>query len=267
LFRDRFETFRNRFEIGLKLFEIQLFVLKFLILIDTKMTEHDTKISIPIDKPKIWCLIGKPGSGKSVALKSIIYDYCQAGYFKFGICYTRTKMSDEYDWLPDKDVHEKFDDEILGKYLDKLKKWRENNNNKKLPNSFLILDDYLGVLKPYTAIFSNFVITHRHYGITLFITSQSIARNCSTIIRDCTNYYVLYKTSFKNSTKHLYECAGQLLDNYDQFKEVLDQTTKEPYAALMFCADQNSREDAYTKFKATVPPDFKLQFGKDKKKV
>ena len=40
-------------------------------------------------KPQIMCFIGKPESGKSHLIKSMLYDYAKHRYFKFGITFVR----------------------------------------------------------------------------------------------------------------------------------------------------------------------------------
>ena len=41
-------------------------------------------------KPQIMCFVGKPESGKSHLIKSMLYDYAKHKYFKFGITFIRS---------------------------------------------------------------------------------------------------------------------------------------------------------------------------------
>ena len=86
-------------------------------------------------KPQVFVMVGRPESGKSHLVKSIIYDYQKAGYFKFIIAFVRTKFNHDYDYLPDKYVYESFDEARLKKHIEKLREFRRKIDKPCLPTS------------------------------------------------------------------------------------------------------------------------------------
>jgi hypothetical protein len=65
-------------------------------------------------KPQIFVFIGRPESGKSHFVKSIIHDYLQAGYFRFMTVYCKTKFKGDYDFVDNQEhVVEGWDEDHL----------------------------------------------------------------------------------------------------------------------------------------------------------
>jgi hypothetical protein len=94
-------------------------------------------------KPAIYLFIGKPASGKSYALKSLMFDFQKAKYFKFILAFVRTKFNHGYDWLPDEYVDDKYSDQKLLTHIEKLRAYRKKSGKECPPNA-LIFDDLLG---------------------------------------------------------------------------------------------------------------------------
>src|SRR6185312_16865281 len=89
---------------------------------------------------KCYILVGSSCSGKSYLLRYLCTQLLRTRQLKIGIVFTRTKFSNQYDWLPDHAVKERFSLEFLTKYLDYLK-CKADETGEKLPNTFIILDD------------------------------------------------------------------------------------------------------------------------------
>ena len=71
-------------------------------------------------KPQVYVMVGKPESGKSYMVKSLIRDFqtCNPPYFKFILAFVRTKWNGGYEYLPDEYVHENFDQPKLQAHIE-----------------------------------------------------------------------------------------------------------------------------------------------------
>jgi hypothetical protein len=59
----------------------------------------------------------------------------------------------------------------------------------------------------------------------------------------------------------LYNAYGQLLDNQDEFNQVLNTATKEQFSCLVYKARKEHKEESYSSFQApTDDIKFKLKF-------
>ena len=52
-------------------------------------------------KYTVVSLVGKMGSGKTEAIKSLVYAGTKAGVWKYAVVFCPTKWTGSYDWLPE----------------------------------------------------------------------------------------------------------------------------------------------------------------------
>lgn len=207
------------------------------------------KFNFPKKPAQIMLFLGRPNSGKSYCIKSIIYNF--RDHFKFGMCITGTKFNNDYDYIPDKYIIDNYNEEYLKSYVDNLKKIREGK--KELQPNFLIIDDMLGKIDLYSNFWINLISIHRHLNMYIFFACQYLkAKGSATILRETCNYAFMYRSVYQNTVKSLYEAFGGLFDTYEEFKKVLNETTKEKYNCLLFINGKDDIENSYFKFKAKL---------------
>ena len=215
-------------------------------------------------KPAIYLFSGKPCSGKSHCLKSIIHDFQKGSdpYFKFIICFVRTKFNHDYDYLPDEYVDDKYSDEKLLTHIEKLRTYRKKTN-KPVPPNAIILDDLMSQVDFYSPEMSNWLATYRHTNTSVFLTIQyMLNRTASTALREMVSYSFLWNTKFKNSLKGYFEAFFQLYDSYDDFVRDFQRITKVKFQCVIYCADIDELADNYIPYTAPADiPNFKLLYS------
>jgi ABC-type dipeptide/oligopeptide/nickel transport system ATPase component len=217
--------------------------------------------NMDFSRGQIMTFIAKQGSGKSFTVRSLMKQFAKQGIFEFGVVWTGSKFNSDYDFMPKGSVHADYSEENFAKYIAKLTNWLEKNPGKKLPNSFIILDDLLGIMKPNDRTFSSLISIYRHYSLTIIITSQYLNKNVSTLVREMTDIAFLYQSRFKNSRESMYNSYGQMLESQAEFDEYLEEATREKYSCLLYQAGKATKEESYLSFRA--PSDdtpFKLKF-------
>jgi len=213
-------------------------------------------------KPQVFVMVGKPESGKSHLVKSIIYDYQKAGYFKFIIAFVRTKFNHDYEYLPDQYVYESFDEEKLRKHIEKMREWRKKND-QPLPPNLVIFDDLLGDIDWYSPWMTNWLCSFRHTNTSIVMTAQYLmgAKSVSTCLRECTNVAFIFNSKFKNSLKALYEAYGQLYDDYKEFVEAFHRITGKKFTCMVYDSSEDDIDKNYIEFSAPAKiPDFKVSY-------
>ncbi len=226
---------------------------------DDNIFDDDGNFIIP-EKPLIYLMLGKPGLGKTVNIKNLIYNYSKKNYFKFGICYVATKFNHSYDFLPDNYVYENYNDNHLKKYIDKLKEYKKKKGF--IPNSFICIDDNAGNMNLYSPLWTSLITTFRHLNLTIILGVQSLSckGGASTLLRQCVNVAFLYRTVYHDTLYALYESFGGLCDDYHEFSKMFLQVTSEKHTCLMFINDRKSKDESYYSYKADVAPEFKLKY-------
>ena len=218
-----------------------------------------------LDRPMIILLSGRPASGKSVAIKSIVKQICESKKPSFGLFYVSTKYSNDYDYVPDECLHEDFSEEHLATHINKIKKWKRRNPKKKVPQNLLCIDDSMGKISWYSSFWSNLISTHRHWGTTIILATQSLTaggHGSSTLMRNCVDMAVLYHSSFIQSHKNIYNSFVGWFPSLKEFINVFMNSTKKrgKHWAMVYLAHDETLKDTYMAWKAPLVEDFKIKW-------
>jgi hypothetical protein len=236
---------------------------------EEEQKDNAGEFTLPTDYARIWTLTGLPHSGKSYMLRYIMWQYASVHnkFFKTVLCFSPTAFNGDYNWLPEKAVKEEYDEEYLMAYINslkhKLKGLKANDPDAKLKPNAIIFDDCLGMLNN-SSWFQNFCSTARHTNTHLFFLNQYIAssRNVSTVLRNNTNFALMWKSPMKNSIQALYASYGQMLDTESDFKKLLMDNGGRQFSALMYRSGYDTIAESYLRVNAEekVPKEFKLVF-------
>ena len=218
------------------------------------MQQENTPQNFEFDlsRPRIFVIVGRCGSGKSVAMRCILKDCAQKGLFAFGRVYTSTKQMNT-EWssiIPSKHIFDNYSDAHLKQYINKLKEWKIKNK-KPLPPSFLIFDDLLAVMNIHSPLLKWFFSVHRHWNITIFLSSQHLVSSVSTMLRTLTDYAIVFANRFKRDRKQLCAAFGQLLEDENDFLRMLDSLKK--HEAILYDSHAMDAASGYIIWKAALP--------------
>ena len=210
------------------------------------------KSIISFDTPRIVLLIGKPKKGKSNMTKYLILDGAlNQKQFNFGLVLCGTKYSNDYDFLPDDYIIQGYNEEVLNKYVDKLKSIKEETGETPASN-FIIFDDLIGLLDKYDNNLMNLFSIHRHLGTSIFMCVQHLNTGTSTLLKECCSHAIMFNSKSFNTLKSLYENFGMLFENLDDFKYNFLDITKEPFTACLYEQDE---DDVNLNYKICRAPD------------
>jgi hypothetical protein len=228
----------------------------------------NSKISMsfkPPLEPVVMAFIGEPKTGKSTLIKSIMHYYAQAKYFKFGLVITGSKWNGDFDFIKnEKAVWDKYDEERFKEYIDVLTKRAEalKKKGKKLPKSFVILDDLLGTLDS-SDFFKSFLARYRQWNITLMIASQYAGENkgCSTLLRAVCDIAFMFPVMMANGVEAIHRAWGGWYKKESDFRELLMKVKQVDHACLLFQKQEKEIDKAYLMFKCDeAPKNFALTF-------
>jgi hypothetical protein len=202
--------------------------------------------------PSVIILAGKPQSGKSYLIKYFMYEHRKV--FDYGIVLTKTKFNDGYNYIPSNYIHPDYDDTKI-KSLMKIQADLHHKGVKK--NAFIILDDCL-TSETNSQTFTDLITQHRHYNITVIISTQYIYKINPTI-RECTNYAIIFRPSTDRSIKALFESYGSHFNKLDDFKKYVIENTGEYQFVFV---DVNSQSDEIGKIYRVLKAPSKIPYFK-----
>lgn len=229
------------------------------------MAESKKLSFTPPLEPVVMAFIGEPRSGKSTLIKSLMHYYAQAKYFKFGLVITGSKWNGDFDFIKnDKAVWDSWDEDRFKEYIDVLTKRAEElkKTNKKLPHSFVIMDDLLGTLAS-SDFFKSFLARFRQWNITLMIATQYAgeAKGCSTLLRSVCDIAFMFPSMMANQVETMHRAWGGWYKKEDEFKALLMKVKQVDFSCLLFQKKEKEIENAYMMFKCEpAPKNFALMF-------
>ncbi len=210
---------------------------------------------------QMWVCVAKSGKGKSYFVRYLLTDRLSTGRWKYGLVFTRTKFNGDYDFLPDNRVIEGYNENILRRYMNNLRKIAKEKGKESLPHNFIVFDDLQGVLNNQTNWFNNFLATFRHTNTNLIVCNQYLSgKNAvSPIAREQTNYAVMFKSRTRRTLENLYESYGGLFPKFNDFKSYFMAATEQKYTAMLYSERVDELENNYITIQA--PEDYpKMQF-------
>jgi hypothetical protein len=215
------------------------------------------------EQPKVWVLVGSCAAGKTYMLKSVMYQYAQQKHFKFGLTFTQTAFTGDYNWAPEKSIR-KWDEEYFKAYIENLQKKvdagkTKHGNKWQFPHNYVVFDDNNGILTQ-SEFMINFISTHRHTMTTVFILSQLLtARGAvSTTMRANTSFALMWPTNSKNCMKGLFDNFGGEMDR-KQFQAALTKCRERKYSCLVL-KNANENDTVETQYCTILAPSFPENF-------
>ena len=217
---------------------------------------------------QLTVLTGKSERGKTHFLKWLLLERITAEHspFRFGLAFVRTKYRHVYNFLPDDKVFQSYDEEILRKYISNLESIFEEK--KAVEPNFVIFDDLIGILNNRTPWFENWIGTFRQLNTHIYIAVQYLTgKNAiSPIMREQTNFAIIFNTKNTRSLINLYENYGQLFEKQKEFKQYLfdntDRSKVGPYVCIVYIEREDDLENNYLPMRAPkeLPDDIKLVY-------
>lgn len=229
-----------------------------------KVKEFDPNIIQPNTKT-MWnkdqggskiVVIGKPGTGKSTLITSLLYE--KRAVFPVGLVMSGTEDSNGHyqKMFPSSFVYNKLDEKKLNDYITRQKVAKLHIQN---PWSVLLLDDCTDdpkiFLKP---IFQGIFKNGRHWKM-LFILSLQYCMDVKPVIRaNVDGVFILREPNLRNR-KSLWENYAGIIPEFSLFCTIMDVITDD-YTALYVhnATTTNAWQDCIFWYKAKPSPKFRF---------
>ena len=202
-------------------------------------------------------IIGKPGSGKSFLITSLLYE--KRHIFPTGLVFSGTEDSNHHyqTIFPSTFVYNKLDE---GKIEDFIKRQKIAKKYLENPWSVLLLDDCTDDPKLFNKpLFHNLYKNGRHWKMW-YILSLQYCMDVKPVIRtNIDGTFILREPNMKNR-KSIYENYAGIIPDFTLFCQILDQITNDYTALYIHNATQsNDWQECVFWYKGkAVPDDFKF---------
>lgn len=218
--------------------------------------------------PCLTLCVARSGSGKTTLLKYILYNLLRARKFDFGVVFSQTAPTGEWDILPEHLVFEQWNPEAIQRLIALQKAYLERHGRPR--PVFVLLDDVLGEVNLQDQVFTRLATCGRHWGISVFLNVQKLTKVVPTVIRDNAKYIIVFQTENEKTLKPIYEeFASGFKPTFAEFKQWFAANIHS-YRAFVINNSANAKTtERYRTIKAPAPdelPRFRIAFISAKQK-
>jgi hypothetical protein len=216
------------------------------------------RMNVPEQGGSKIVIIGKPGTGKTTLIKSLLYE--KSHIFPCGMVMSGTEDSNQAysEIFPETFVYNGYKKDRVADFIDRQKKMAKPH----LPNpwAMILLDDCTDDSKFFMDVLTNNIFKNgRHYKM-LYILSLQYCLDIRPVIRtNIDGTFILRETNLKNR-RSLWENYAGIIPDFNMFCEIMDQLCNDYTALYIHNATQSTKlEDCLFWYRAKpVPSDFKF---------
>ena len=197
-------------------------------------------------------VIGKPGTGKSTIIQSILF--AKKHIFPIGTIFSGTEDSNHYykKFFPDTFIYEEYDEDVISNIIKRQKISKEHLDN---PWMILLIDDCTDNPALFKKEIQQGLYKKGRHWKMLYILSLQYCMDVNPAIRtNIDGVFILRETNLKNR-KSLYENYAGIIPTFNIFCDIMDTITNDHTALYIHNAgSSNNYKDCIFWYKAKIPP-------------
>ena len=221
--------------------------------------------ALPTDPDKLILFVGRPGSGKSVAMMAHVSNLLARGQQNDGggcrsaVVFTSTAYSTPWRKLliPNVVFDMKRHTERIERFVSLQEAYSKalgQERARKTINTCFVLDDVIGKMRGVASggnpQMNHLVTCYRHItGHGQFLVSTQHSRRLGTTFREDFSLAVIFRSASGGNLRGLHEdYASEFIPDFDTFRKILSQLPR--FHALVVDRDANNGKGAVFVFKA-----------------
>jgi hypothetical protein len=205
-------------------------------------------------------VVGKPGTGKSTLIKSILY--AKKHIFPVGMVISGSEDSNHayHQFMPGTFIYNEYNEETLANFI---RRQKIASNHLDNPWAVMILDDCTDDPRVFNKPIQQALYKKGRHWKMMYILSLQYAMDVKPVIRTNVDGIFILREPLLKNRESLYKNYASVIPDFSTFCELMDQLTDDYCALYIHGATQtNDWQDCVFYYKAPqTPEDWK--FGCD----
>lgn len=202
-------------------------------------------------------VVGKPGTGKSTLIKSILY--AKKHIFPIGMAVSGSEDSNHayHQFMPGTFIYNEYNEEILANFI---RRQKIASNHLDNPWAVIILDDCTDDPRVFNKPIQQALYKKGRHWKMMYILSLQYAMDVKPVIRTNVDGIFILREPLLKNRESLYKNYASVIPDFSTFCELMDQLTDDYCALYIHGATQtNDWQDCVFYYKAPeTPEDWKL---------
>ena len=177
---------------------------------------------IEIQTPHLALFCARRNSGKSYLMRHLVHQLTKAKRFAWIYLISPTALvNGEWNHIGQQNITDTYNAQSVEKLMFECAKIRKKDPSHE---GLIIMDDCLSTVKLDDPVLCRLYTTGRHFGITLWISSQYLlTKSTPTILRSQVDYLFSFKQP-KNAIENIYESyAPDGVDSWQELRQKLEE--------------------------------------------
>lgn len=203
------------------------------------------------------CIIGKPGTGKSILIKDIIYS--KKDIIPVGIVISGSEDSNKFyeTFFPKLFIYEKYNKDIIERFIERQKIAKDKFDETLNPWGLLVMDDCMDDVKIFNdplmiGLFKN----SRHWAMMSIFACQYVF-DFKPVIRSNIDGTFIFREPNIITREKIWKNFASIIPTFKLFNQLMDEITND-YTCLYVdnFTQSNDWHDCVYYYKAKKRPDF-----------
>jgi hypothetical protein len=217
-----------------------------------------TRSSLKTDKGGFkLCIIGRPGKGKSVLIRDLLYNKMDIIPAAMVICESEENNSFYESFINPLYIHDRYSEDLIAGVKERQVLIKNQVDN---PWMFLVMDDCMGDKTIYnSATMKRFFKNSRHWNVLSLFSCQYVL-DFKPEIRACISGVFIFHDLVASNREKIYKNFASVIPTFRLFCEIMDSLPEYHciYIDNFFSKSRDWRDYVYY-YKAD--PNLKFQFG------
>lgn len=205
------------------------------------------------------CIIGRPGRGKSVLIKDLLYNKMDIIPAAMVICESEENNSFYESFINPLYIHSQYSEDLIARVKERQVLVKSQSSQVDNPWMFFVMDDCMGDKSIYSsASMRRFFKNSRHWNVLSLFSCQYVL-DFKPEIRACIDGVFIFHDIIASNREKIYKNFASVIPTFNLFCKIMDSLPE--YHCIYIDSFSKSRDWKDYVYYYKADPNLKFKFG------